>query len=701
MNGIVSSSTDRVDGDAPPPPPFETDEAIAPSSSWIEETLPHGDRYTVNDEWTRPLANLVRIGRMFSVGRYVACVYYHNLVFPKYDADDDDANAFLNTLLPNVMQGNVTYHEAVGMLAERIDIDVNNRQIYRLYKNVFNCLKNDSDQPNVEFQRRIDIKSLKIVNMALETRDDDLTETPALTLAKRCAGIGFENDGLVTLFGTNVLFDDRRTFAAFVEAFSRTLGPDKEFVAVNDNDDDDDDNVFLRMASRIDGIDVYVTLTSVSAGWTFDTDVTRTFVNIPEEPYPFDQITGPKRLCIAVYVADENVSPQTRDAIDDSVTSFVLRFAQRSPLTIATSGFTNFPLIPYNPRFRYVRCETSRLHVYMQRFVYESDWVVALDTARHFPRILSQFGVRFACVIHRPPLNTLPILVTRQSTRVFTLFWSPEDIVEMCGIIVSRYSRNDLTKIFQNCRKIIAFKLYNGYLAHFADDDFVEVFRKYSTLLSLWIGAIRFSDDDGGNDDNGPTYVIKTWTRAEQQTMKNTSAGSNAGGGGGSNGKNTLHATIGTNAFLHKYVNSVNKFYAIRNTFSGRTNLVDAYEISEPSVVFTLIFDHAVTFFEIIENRQIHLDSGETSTNLRTVDSLRRARRLFAFDNNDRNLIEVAADKYVLSLVDLSAIVLIGNDWKETDAVKLTKFANVISRNALTAVQSILCRTLIRRCLLK
>lgn len=681
MDAEVSSSTDTVEVQVNNLNNNPDDEI---STTW-QNSVSLRSAYQPDDDWIIPLSNLVKFGRLFCFSNPDVCVYYYMMVFPRFT--NDDVNNYLVNLIPNSLLGNIKYFRVVENLTDKINETVANdeKQIYMLYLKVFRTLGNDSSQPIVEFCRKFDLKSLKTVHMATSTKDDELRETPALMLAKSCSAI-LSDHGYMMLYGTNILFRNYDQFSLFKSRVSETLlnKIEERFRILEDVDGGET----LRLSCHIDNVEAYVTLASIQASWTFDTDVTTKFINIPIEPYPYDALLKINRLCIVIYIPEASTttarSKRVYDDINERITMSIIQSiqyndgggdGQRYPAHIV-SNFTNFPLVPYNPVYRHVRFDMYHFHKYLRRHLQMNEWLYLQATLMDIPKIFE-----FSFVIFRPILCAIPIIKYGQIAYTLTKFWSPEDVIELHGYIHSGCSRSQVVQYFRSDKKVICYRIFNGFIARIIEDIDAanELYERYVALLHLWIGTYRFIDD---------VQMIKTWTCEEHEQLERLYR---------TNGSPSS-VTIAVEKYLKRAINSVDKFYILRNTFSCKTNLLNVSEVSEPTKIFSLVFDYPVKACELLVNQNIvHEEVDSPLTNFKTVESLEIADRLFGVDCR-KDLLEISRDKYVLQLLKIPAVVFVGLNWDEKDAVKLTKFHDKLSRNVLHTIQSILCHRIIKEC---
>lgn len=636
----------------------------------------------IDDVWLNPLINLIKIGRLFCMDNETARNFYFNAVFPKFD--DRSATVFMFPLIVNAMSGEIKYYQVTELLESRVREDIENKKMYYLYLKVFRALGNDTSHPEVEFYRIFDLKSLKTMKMSVDTRDDELQETPALTAAKWCSEIP-DDRGSLTLYGTNVLFVDNDRFASLASRISPSLANNlRRYFRVLESSDAE----ALRFSRSVDNVEIYITLRLINASWMFDTDIAGTYINISSEPYPYDALCDVTRLCVSIYIPDESFPKRRHMEINESIVSVILRSIQNEregerTHSAVVSHFTNYPLVAYAPHYRQIGCDTYRFHKYLQRYRDLDRWTINAMAPINFPSLLQHNDLECAFVIYRPPLHSIELVPpTNPPSRVahiFTRYWSPEDILEVHCKVESGVSRSDIYERFRNARKTTCFKIHNGYLTMLAnnDDDYndvtKELYEKYFELLHLWIGTVSVLDG---------VCVIKTWRDDEQNRLLDRE----------------MSSKRDARAYLQRTITSTDKFYVVKNTFSGKTNLSNVYETSDPSRVFTLFFDYPVKFFDTASARGIEIEQIDSLTRFETVDSLELAERLFTFDEQN-DLLEISPEKYALCLNNLPAVVFIGKDWNEKDAVKLTTCYGKLSRNVIQSVQSILCRSTINECI--
>lgn len=644
----------------------------------------------VDDEWLVSLRNLVKIGRSFSFVDEEICEFFYDNVFPRFTDD----LPHLRVLIKQSMMGYTNYYEMLQFFRDSDDLGRN--RLLRLLEKVFLSLGPDVGTPAIEFERTFDLKTLRILDLATRTTDDEIQTTPAVTLAKRCAlappTAAFER-GSSILYGTNMLMVRCRNFKSRCsQSLMNSL--EKEFRIIKhvdgDNNDavaaaaaaDDDDNI--RLGCRVDDVEIYVTIGAINAAWTLDNDVVYKFVNVPSEPYPYDALCDISRIVLSVYIADgdDSLTETRRKRIGDDLAEKLLRMFHRRDSnrhhfnSFVISHFINYPLIAHLPTRRQMRCGPYRFHRYLQQFRRLSNWRAVLIGHTDVALLMEKFRFECLLVVYRPPLHSIqlkyqaPQQALLSCARIFTLYWSPDDIIELHVKLTTTTGSAflDAKRRLKDAPKTICFKIYNGFLLKTGNDVDVELIDKYGELLHFWLATVKIHNFG---------YSIKTWHDDVHRAMLRSLGKADAD-------VKRLKEAIG---YAHK-------IYVVRNAFVGTSNAVNVSEVSNMDKIYTIFFDYPVHFFDSSTRRIAEIEEPNRTSNddFKTAESLEEVRRTFQTER----VLETSPGKYAIRLQNLPAVVAVG-PWNPTDAANLAKFHNDISRNVLHALQSILCRPIVER----
>lgn len=656
------------------------------SSSWHTNVDPAiiDNVYNVDDSWLLPLQNIIKIGRSFYFGGHEpARRFYFTNVFPAFVGSLTNASVY--EPITRAMSGELPFDEAAKIMAAKKTNTENQslREICYLYEKVFYAMKEDTLAPSVQFERSFDLKSLETINMAIETPGDEIRTTPVVELAKRCSVVPGDGGGSLTLYGTNMLIKECRDFRArFSRSLLDALRMDFRFSTTDNDIAENNNNDVVRLGCRVENVDVYVNLGIINAAWTFDNDVARRFINIIEEPYPYDALRDISRIVVSVYITESNVSDTLRRHINEEILNKIFGSIRHSGPELYTgivSHFSNYPLAAYWGGIGHIACNKYSVHDYLRAFKAPEDWSVITMNPRDVPLFLHFVLAKCALLVIRPPLHSTVLVLSTDPlpsiANIFTQYWSPEDIVELHAKIdtVTDFDEYEIVELLRRVQKIVCFKVYNGFLARNENDVDDELFDKYSKLLHLWLPTVNIDDF---------TRVVKTWPDDENQRVRNFIERSTA---------------MAVQHFRETFTSSTKRWYIIKNTFECKINAVNLY-VNNSREPFTVFFDYVVDFYDFDDQTHIRVDDDDktkTGISLNTVESLEEATRLLDFDIKA----QISSGKYVIRLRDLPGVVLVGKNWNETNAAELTKFHNRFSRNILHTVQSILCRSLIQNCI--
>lgn len=675
-------------------------------------------RYYVNENWIEYLANLLKIGRLcFGLNRD-ACDYYVRS-FPKFECHSEIR---LNEMLVDAMCGiDADFSETVTIMDTLLSssnlytmITVNDRQIYALYRNALASIRDEGNRrfARIEFERMFDVKSSEIIDAAVDCEDDSLRESPALTLAKWCRAIP-TSVGNLRLYGTNVIYkknnnDNSSSLLSLLP--KHLLNIVKRYFHVVENTETDD--ITLNYRDDHDNTDVHIILSSIPANWIFDGDVVYNFINIITEPYPFDTLTNFHRICISMYFNKTDTITSTmktsRQQIpfksNDYGLDIILSMLTDIPDTWKISHFTNFPLIPYNNNILLEHFPKYAFHNFIRQYASNVNrYNTRIDFTMHdMIKLMNVEQCDTVFLINRPILSNV---VDAIGNDLFVDYWSPDDSIEIhTNVRMERFdstSNHTSNKMLMadirstNNIKALSFKIKNGFIVkrlttferdpRFLSTCVNEMFDKYSSLLHLWIPAYRIIGDE--------RYIIKSWTENEQHLIEQY-------------GQEYYARTYGNiGDVVREAVADIKNVYAINNTFAGKMNLVNVYDIDNPDIVFTLIFDYPINFYDCRTNDHIDGDlcnDRNLIENFKSIPSIQIAENIIGGDIREENLLSISEnDKYILRLDAIPAVVLIGSNWNSRDAIKVTELLNRdISRNVVHVIQSVLCNDIIKSCVL-
>lgn len=642
-----------------------------PSSSWNGgTTISHNhDGIIPNQIWKPFLINLIKIGRSAFGLNDAACAHFYHCAFPKFH--NDRIGPIISQIISYAMRGSYTYETAKKHLSKERNLSSVDTQLRDLYVNVLLSMGQEASVPTIEIHRVFDVSSLQIVNMAAYTTDNELQETPTLTLAKWCAAVPVHT-GSLHIHGSNVFLrattDKEQLKSQLGTGFMKQLSNNFRIL---DNFHFKD----IRLGCQFAHFDVYITLSAVPAVWTFDTDITNTFVNISTEPYPYDVIATFDRICIAIYIPDTTMPNEMRTECEAYITQLILEILPFKRTTLFTlSCFTQYPLTPYSERYRVnATFDMYHFHKYLKKYESLDDWELVLASAKHIPKVMAkyQYGTCMF-IVNRPVLSNVPLIPpidpVPTTAHIFTKYWSVEDIVQVHYKISMQYSRDDIAAEFDAMHKLIAYRVYNGYLVKgilVVTDTLIELLDKYIALIHLWLGVAV---------TNNRQYFIKTWKDTHHQRI----------------------VRIVEDTYPHRRLNEEH-LYFIRNSFANRTNFLNISEITHPQLIVTLIFDYPLQLFDVQTSVGIEVDEQDVLSHFHTIESVHLARELFTF--TDKDIINIAEDKYILSCTCIPAVVLIGLNWNATDAAHITKLHERLSRNLIHSIQSVLCKSIIANCI--
>lgn len=655
------------------------------STTWDSIIRSEIHHLIADEMWISFLINVIKIGRLSFGLNKNACEYFYKIAFPSFFVAMPSTN--LHHIIIDAMCGNCNYNGAIERLQKPGNLDENELKAYKLYEKVFLNMGEDVTIPAIEFHRTFDMKSIELVNMAVNTNDDELQEGPMLTLAKWSLAIP-SRKGLLTIHGTNMFFSknessfDLHTQLSIINS-GFILSRLKQQFRIIDNFHSKD----LRLGCVFQGFDIYVTLSLITCTCTFDTDVLGKFINIPIEPYPYDTISDFERICISIYVPDETISKTVHLKIINYIIEIILdAFNIKTTEFYILSNFTQFPLIPFSTVYRYpLQFDMYNFHKYLISFRTRNYWTFLKCSPYHIPRIMSHDEIECMLVVHRPIISSIPFTNDDRFSKTMNLFlqfWSVDDAIEIHCKLSTTCSRNEVTDLFRSKKKTISFRTYNGFVRKCINELTVDVlddvFNKYDKLLHLWIAAVFMFER---------YFFLKTWTDEEQKQLKVLNMSYKFG------------FSLNTLSQLKRIITSVNKFYFVTNTFSGKVNVVNVAEIMQPDLSFTLIFDFPVQIFDLKSSQNIVIDEKNITNNFKPINSLKLAKELLTF--KDENLLLISDEKYILQCPKLPAVILIGQNWNETDAVNITKYTNNLSRNIIQTIQGILCKNTIMKCIVK
>lgn len=646
--------------------------------------------------WVEFLCNLIKVGRLSFGLNFDACDLYYTLVLPNFS--DSFYFSSLRDTIVKALHGQFSYNKAVAHIQEppsqRYSSEID-AKAHALYENVFSILSSmDSSMATIEFQRTFDMESLELVNMAVRASGGELQEGVTLALAKWSLPIPTRK-GLLTIYGTNIIFS--RTDLNFHSHLSGIQSGviltrlEKHFRIIDKYHHKD-----LRLGCTFQSFDIYVTLSQIPCTCTFDTDVYSKFVNIPSEPYPYDTVHEYERVCISIYVPDETISKKLHSEISTYINNIILESFQLDSNYdfYIISNFTQLPLIPYQTTVRdSLQFDKYFFHKFLTNFSPTDKWKIMMSGPMEIPITMHRIQIECMLVIHRPVLSSIKIIPTNSKyipsmTNLFLKYWCIDDIIEIhCKFTTTALcSRKEVVNSFREKRKAIGFKIFNGFLMKSTSTatrnttlpgyTLDDVFDTYDTLLHLWMATVTAKRN----------LFIKTWTDEEQKSL-------------------TSISSLKDEFQFKDIITSVKHFFLVTNTFSGKTNLVNVAEITRPDVSFTLIFDYPVNFFDFTTMKSIEVNECNVeSVNFKSIESIALAQELFAFKQDigeERGdlLLPLPNGKYIFQCPQLPAVILIGTNWNETDALHITKFYDKISHNIIHTVQYMLCKNTIMTCI--
>lgn len=651
------------------------------SSSWI--TPIHADMHHLRPDnvWIKYLSNIIKIGRLVYGLDSGACEYFNKRVLPHFCTNFYGSELY--QIIIEAMSGKIKYRTALNRIQIPRNFSEDTQKAHNLYENVFLNMSEDAQIPAVEFHRIFDMKSVELVNMAVNASNGELQEGATLSLAKWTLPIP-HHQGLLSVYGTNIIFpkSDINLYSRLLTINSAEIVKrlEQKFRIIDNFHHKD-----LRLGCLFQSFDIYVTLSLLPPTCTFDCDVFRKFINIPSEPYPYDVINDYERICISIFVPDETISKKSHLEITTYIINNILNTFQIITEDFhILSNFTQFPLIPYQTTIRYpLQFNMYFFHKYLIDFMRVSYWSAIVGGPLQVPRIMPLIKTECLLIIHRPILSSIPILPlneksTPKTVNLFLGFWSVDDIIEIHCKLITACSRKQVVDLFREKKKRICFKMYNGFLIkcenELVPDVLDNVFDRYSTLLYLWITTILMFEK---------YHFIKTWTDEEHQHVKSIPTNSNF--------------SSSEMARIKQVITSVQKFYFITKIFTGKTNMVNVAEISYPELSFTLIFDYPVNFYNLETKHCIEMDQENITNNFKSIDNLELASKLLTI--NAADLLSMPNDKYILQCRELPAVVLIGQKWDEVDAVNITQHFNNLSHNIVRSIQTLLCKNTIMKCI--